>query len=41
MLQAPANQNWSIPGIVVAGMVLMLVARLGLGACRRGGAGGG
>ena len=30
MLQAPANQNWSILGIVVVGLVLMLVARFGL-----------
>ncbi len=30
MLLAPANQNWSILGIVVAGLVLMLVARFGL-----------
>jgi len=30
MLQAPANQNWSILGIVVAGLILMSVARLGL-----------
>ena len=30
MLQAPANQNWAILGIVVVGLVLMLVARFGL-----------
>ena len=30
MLQAPASQNWSILGIVVVGLVLMLVARFGL-----------
>jgi mannose/fructose/N-acetylgalactosamine-specific phosphotransferase system component IID len=30
MLQAPANQNWAILGIVVVGIVLMLVARFGL-----------
>jgi len=30
MLQAPANQNWSILGIVVVGLILMSVARLGL-----------
>jgi amino acid transporter len=30
MLQAPANQNWSIFGIVVVGIVLMFVARFGL-----------
>ena len=30
MLQAPANQNWSIPGIVVTGLILMVVARFGL-----------
>jgi amino acid transporter len=28
MLQAPANQNWSILGIVVVGLILMLVVRL-------------
>jgi hypothetical protein len=27
---APASQRWSLFGIVVAGMVLMLVARFGL-----------
>ena len=27
---APASQVWSIVGIVVAGLVLMLVARFGL-----------
>jgi len=30
MLQAPANQNWSILGIVVVGLILMFVARFGL-----------
>ncbi|HEY6315124.1 MAG TPA: APC family permease, partial [Streptosporangiaceae bacterium] len=30
MLQAPANQNWSILGIVLIGVVLMFVARFGL-----------
>ena len=30
MLQAPANQNWSILGIVLVGVVLMFVARFGL-----------
>jgi amino acid transporter len=30
MLQAPANQNWAILGIVVVGLVLMAVARFGL-----------
>ena len=30
MLEAPADQNWSILGIVVVGLILMLVARLGL-----------
>ena len=30
MLQAPANQNWSILGVVVLGLILMAVARFGL-----------
>jgi amino acid transporter len=28
MLQAPANQNWSILGIVIVGLILMVVVRL-------------
>jgi amino acid transporter len=30
MLQAPASQNWSILGVVVVGLILMLFARFGL-----------
>jgi amino acid transporter len=30
MLAAPANQNWSILGVVVLGIILMFVARFGL-----------
>jgi hypothetical protein len=30
MRSAPAPQNWSLAGIVAAGLVLMAVARLGL-----------
>jgi amino acid transporter len=30
MLQAPANQNWSILAIVLVGVILMFVARFGL-----------
>jgi amino acid transporter len=30
MLQAPADQNWSILGVVVVGLILMFVARFGL-----------
>jgi len=30
ILAAPAAQNWSLAGIVVAGVAVMLVARFGL-----------
>jgi hypothetical protein len=30
MMESPAPQNWSMPGVLVAGLILMLVSRFGL-----------